>query len=311
MKNLFKRIFRLIAILFILLNLVVIMHAYKFTHFYEAGSVQAKPQSEKTGLDIAGEMLMGIKAMKQKPIAPDTAFERVQIVTADSLRLSAWLFKVNSPKGTVAIFHGHGSEKSASLAQSAVLNRLGFNTLLVDFRAHGESDGNTCTIGYDEAKDVQAAYTFLQGSGERNIILYGISLGAATVAKAIDDYSLKPSKVILEMPFASLHQAVQGRIKMMGVPAQPLSAMLTFWGGAMHGFWAFNLKPYIYVKSIQSPTLLQWGAKDNRVLRTEIDDVYANITAAKNLVVYEQSGHQNLCKSEPDKWFENISAFLQ
>lgn len=310
MKKFLRRILKLAIVLFILMNLVVIMHAYKFTHFYEAGSLPPAT-APKSWFDKGKEMLTGINAMKIKPQAPDTIFTKVELTTEDNIKLSAWQFFVAQPKGTVAIFHGHGSQKSANIQQSQILNRLGYNTILTDFRAHGESSGNTCTIGYDEAKDVKAVYDYLQKQGEKNIILYGISLGASTIAKSIADYHLAPSKVMLEMPFASLHQAVQGRIKMMGLPAQPLSAMLTFWGGTMHGFWAFNLQPSEYVRSINCPVLLQWGANDTRVLRNETDSIYAHITASKKLVVYENSSHENLCKSEQAKWIENVKAFLQ
>lgn len=37
--------------------------------------------------------------------------------------------------------------------------------------------------------------------GETNIVNLGISLGASTITKAIYDYNLQPSKIILEMPF--------------------------------------------------------------------------------------------------------------
>jgi alpha-beta hydrolase superfamily lysophospholipase len=81
---------------------------------------------------------------------------------------------------------------------------MGYNVLLLDFRAHGASGGNTCTIGYYEAEDVKLAYNFLKDKGEKNIALWGISMGAAAIAHAVDEYHLQPSKVILEMPLAQL-----------------------------------------------------------------------------------------------------------
>ena len=83
----------------------------------------------------------------------------------------------------------------------------------MDFRAHGNSGGNTCTIGYRETEDVKLAYNFIEDKGEKNIVLWGISMGAATVARAIDEDHLQPSKVILEMPFATMENAVEGQLK--------------------------------------------------------------------------------------------------
>ena len=186
-----------------------------------------------------------------------------------------------------------------------------YNTFLLDFRAHGSSEGNTCTIGVDEAEDVKLSYDYIQQQGEKNIILWGISMGAATITKAMHDYSLQPSKIILEMPFGSILGAAEGRIKMMGLPGEPLASLIIFWGGVEHAFWAFKMKPVQYVKSITCPVLIQWGQQDPRVSRGEIDDICNNIPSAKKLVLYENSGHESLCKKETQKWTAAISAFLQ
>jgi hypothetical protein len=86
---------------------------------------------------------------------------------------------------------------------------MGWNVFLTDFRAHGNSDGNECSVGINEAKDVKAAYDYVSGNGEKNIVLYGVSMGAATITKAMYDYSaIKPSKIILDMPFATMQDAV-------------------------------------------------------------------------------------------------------
>ena len=188
---------------------------------------------------------------------------------------------------------------------------MGYNTLLIDFRAHGNSGGNTTTIGYFEAEDVELAYNFIKNKGEKNMVLWGISMGAATITKAISDYALQPNKVILEMPFGSILNAAEGRIKMMQLPSEPLATLITFWGGAEHGFWAFSMKPAKLVKKINCPVLLQWGKNDPRVSKEEIDMIYENITAPKKLVVYDNAGHESLCKNENDKWVTEVETFLK
>ena len=311
MQRFFKFLLKTFLILFLLLNVVVIFHAYKFTHFYEMNDAAVKKQEAKNGWDKTSDLLFGFNAAKQQNTAPDTTYKSVSLRTADGLTLSGWLINVANSKGSVAMFHGHGSKKSAILSEAKGFNRLGYNTLLVDMRAHGASEGNTCTIGYKEAADVKTAYEYLQKTGEKNIVLYGISLGAATVTKAINDYALKPSKIILEMPFASLPDAVEGRVKMMGLPVQPISTLLTFWGGTLHGFWAYNLRPADYVKKIKCPVLVHWGRHDPRVSEAETNDVFKNITTPKRLEIFEESGHESLLKKEPSKWMNSVATFLQ
>lgn len=312
MKIFFRVILRTVLVIFLLLNIITAFHAYKFTHFYNAGEVTFIRQEEKSGWDKTKEALFGIKAVKrQNTMVPDAGFETVYLTTKSGLKLEAWYVTADSARGTVVMFHGHGSTKSAIFNESVEFRNMGYNTLLLDFRAHGGSEGNTSTIGYNESEDVKLAYDLIKEKGEKNIILWGLSMGAATITKAISDHSLQPSKIILEMPFGSILQAGEGRIRMMGLPEEPLSALVTFWGGVEHGFWAFSMKPTEFVKKIKCPVLLQWGMNDPRVSRGEIDEIYNNIPTSKKLVIYENSGHESLCKKENEKWKLEVSAFLK
>lgn len=311
MPRILRIFLRTLLFLFVLVNIIVIFNAYKFTYYYETGDKSVIPQAQKTSWDKTQDIFFGMNAAKKQEPLPDSTMKDVKLTTKDNIILDAWTVNVRNPMGTVILFHGHGGTKADVLSQSKLFEELGYNCLLVDFRAHGKSGGNTTTIGYKESEDVKTAYDFVARSGEKKIILYGISLGAATIIKAIYDFNLQPQKIILDMPFGSIEDAVVGRIKMMHLPAQPLSTLLTFWGGTIHGFWAFGMKPTEYAKKIKCPVLLQWGRNDARVSQKETDAIYNNISAPKKLVIYEKSGHQNLAENEPQKWQENVTAFLK
>lgn len=311
MRTFFRYLIRTVAAIFLLVNVIVIFHAYKFTHFYNVGEVEIKKNEAKTGWDRTKEILFGINAQKQLNELPDTSYTAVTLTTKDSIKLDAWYTLVNNAKGTVCMFHGHGGRKGGNNAEAAAFRKLGYNTFQIDFRAHGSSGGNTCTIGYDEAEDVKLAYDFIKSRNEKNIVLWGISMGAATITKAINDYNLQPQKVILEMPFGTIEDAVKGRLKLMELPPQPIATLLTFWGGTIHGFWAFGMKPEAYAKKINCPALLQWGQHDPRVTRSEEDILFGNISSTrKKFVVYESAGHESLCKKEHEKWVKEVTAFL-
>ncbi|MEP6711930.1 MAG: alpha/beta fold hydrolase [Ferruginibacter sp.] len=311
MKRFARLLLRTIIFIFILLNVVVAFHAYKFTHFYNPGEIVIKKQNEKTGWDKTKEILFGINAVKQINIAPDTNFKTVYLTTKDGLKLAAWYIPTENAKGTVALFHGHGGKKSGVLNEAAGFRKIGYNTLLLDFRAHGSSEGHITTIGFKESEDVKLVYDYLKNTGEKNIVLWGISMGAATITKAINDYDLQPTKIILEMPFGSMMDAVEGRVKMMKLPAEPISTLLTFWGGTEHGFWAYGMKPTEYAKKIKCPVLMQWGLHDPRVTQRETNEIYNNISTPKKLVVYESCAHESLCTKENAKWINEVTAFLQ
>ena len=88
---------------------------------------------------------------------------------------------------------------------------LGYNTMLVDMRAHGNSEGIVNSIGYKESEEVKLAYDHISKKGEKNIVLWGMSLGAVIITKAIWQYDLKPQKIILEMPFRQVTGSYKGK----------------------------------------------------------------------------------------------------
>jgi uncharacterized protein len=313
MKQFFKIILRSVVVVFILLNIIVAFHAYKFTHFYNNNEVTIKKQEEKNGWDKTKEILFGINAVKQQnSSASDSTYKTITLTTKDSIKLECWYIAADSAKGTVCMFHGHGGKKSGTNDEASIFHKLGYNTFQVDFRAHGNSGGNTCTIGYDESEDVKLAYDYIKNKGEEKIVLWGISMGASTITKAVKDYEINPQKIILEMPFGTIQDAAAGRLKMMGLPPQPLATLITFWGGVEHGFWGFGMKPQEYATSIKCPVLLQWGRNDPRVSKREEDILFKNISNTnKKFVVYETAVHESLCKKEPPKWEAEVAAFLK
>jgi alpha-beta hydrolase superfamily lysophospholipase len=310
MKKLLKIFLWTILIFFILVNFISATNAYKFTHFYDPGEVVIKPENKKTTLDHIGDIIFGKDYVKKKNAPLPDSFSNVTITTKNNIELAGWYAQAKNPLGSVALFHGYGDNKTDVLLEGKSFLSMGYNVLLLDFRGEGSSSGNTCTIGYKEAEDVELAYNFLKNKGEKNIVLWGISMGAAAVARSIDEYKLQPSKVILEMPFATMQNAVEGQLRTMHLPDEPLGTLLTFWGGIEHGFWAFGINPDKYVASIHCPVLMQVGEHDVRVTPIERKEVYENLNEPKHLVIYDNSGHESLCKKEHLKWLASVSAFL-
>jgi alpha-beta hydrolase superfamily lysophospholipase len=96
----------------------------------------------------------------------------------DGVRLHGWWFKAAEPRrGTVVYLHGIGSNRGASLSVADHFVPRGFDVVSFDARAHGDSDGEACTYGYYEKKDVSRVLDRIVGP--RPIVLLGHSLGAA------------------------------------------------------------------------------------------------------------------------------------
>jgi uncharacterized protein len=311
MKKILKRLLVIFLVAFAALNFIAAMHAWKLTHFYNVSNHPTPPEQLGTW-DKTKILFTGIKT--PKPIIKDSfdiPHNNIILKTTDSLLLSGWYATQPNAKGAVALFHGHLATKAAVIHEATAFYAMGYDVLLIDFRGHGNSGGNYCTIGYKEAEDVKLAYDFLKDKGTTYIVLWGISMGAAAITSAFDKYNLQPAAAILELPFGSLHQAVAARTRQMCLPAEPVATLLTFWGGMENGFNALGFAPAAYAKKIHCPVLLQAGKLDNRVALTEIEAIYANLASAqKKKVVYENAGHQSLLLNEPAKWNKEVGGFL-
>jgi alpha-beta hydrolase superfamily lysophospholipase len=303
-----KRLIWLFAIIFVLINIVASFHAYKFTHFSVGHKEKVDPK-KITFFEKIELLFLGVDMPRPENYKlPTQPFEVIELKS--NKKIACWLIKTKKAKGTMIIFHGYGGEKSSMLDKSDEFLKLGYNTLLVDFIGSGNSEGNQTTIGFKEAQNVKTCFQFLKDSGEQNIYLFGTSMGAAAIMKAINDDQLKPKAIILECPFGSMYKTTYARFKALNVPTFPMVGILVFWGGVENGFWAFNHKPINYAKNIGCPTLLLYGEKDERVSRQEIDEIYSNLKGKKILKTYPMAGHVNYLIDYREKWLSDVNGFL-
>jgi uncharacterized protein len=304
-----KKIVTLILLLFLGINVVAFIHAYKFTHFSSRAAERTKDPKELSPLVKTKVLLSGIDNPKPTRTAtPGMNFKTIQIKS--DVLLEAWHVTAPGSRGTVILFHGYSGEKSMLISRGEEFARLGFNTLLVDFMGSGGSEGEGTTIGYTESREVKDCFDYIKATGEKNIHLFGTSMGAAAIMKAMEDYVIRPSSIILECPFGSLYRTVCARFKMMGVPSFPMAGILTFWGGFQQGYWTFGHNPVEYAKSINCPTLLLYGEEDDRVSIEETQEIYKNIRTKKVLVTYPNIGHNIFTPENIEKWVRDVSSFM-
>lgn len=292
------------------MNIVAIFHAYKFTHFSdEIARKTESPKSLSTGQKLK-TLFFGVSNPRpENKTLPKKEFEVVHLKS--NKKIECWSIKTENPKGTIILFHGFSGEKSSLLEQSDIFNALGYSTFLVDFMGSGGSEGNQTTIGFLEAEQVKTAFEYISKSGETNIYLHGNSMGAVAIMKALNDHTINPKGVILECPFGTMSQTVAARFKNMGVPTFPMAGLLVFWGGVENGFWAFGHNPKEYAKKISCPTLLLYGAKDDKVSRSEINEIFVNLAGEKQLKIYPKAGHENYLKKYKAEWNRDVKVFVE
>jgi alpha-beta hydrolase superfamily lysophospholipase len=294
---------------FLALNTIAYNHAYQFTHFTDPAAGGKINAYSLTGPEKLKALFMGVANPRpENKKLPAQPYEHIRL---KGIRmLSCWLIPVPDPKGTVILFHGYGGEKSSLLDKAAEFGQLGYHTFLVDFMGSGGSAGNQTTIGYHEAEQVKTALAYIRQRMGGKVFLFGNSMGAVAILKALQDYPLQPAGVLLECPFGSMYETTCARFRLLNIPAFPFAGLLVFWGGIQNDFWAFSHNPATYAKAVACPVLLLYGEQDPKVSRAEIEEIYANLRGPKQLKTYPEAGHENYLLTYKQEWVQDVAAFL-
>jgi uncharacterized protein len=309
------------------LNGIAWMQARAMTHYVAGGERTAKPEklswSGKMWVVLTGVQLprpvnhqtpAQIRLSYQTHLIPISEPGNSQPASSQPETLEAWFIPASPQnlRGTVIMFPPYGASKQALLSPSKILHELGYNTALVDFRGVGGSSRSDTTMGVREGRDVAQAMAYVQQKWPHQpTFLYGASMGAAAVMRAIAHEGVKPTAVILESPFDRLLHTVRHRFTAMNLPASPGSELIVWWGGLQQGIDGFTHDPVEYAKAIRCPVLLMYGSYDQRVTLAETESILNNIPSSKRPVVFPAFGHGSLANDDPVKWRQQVQEFLQ
>lgn len=127
------------------------------------------------------------ESVKNIDILLETPYEAVTIRSHDGLKLRGKFYEGRSGAPLLLFFHGYRStaERDGSGGFS-LCREKGWNAMMVDQRAHGESQGKTITFGTKERYDVLdwVNWAVRRFGEDQEIYLVGVSMGAATVLMA-------------------------------------------------------------------------------------------------------------------------------
>lgn len=107
-------------------------------------------------------------------------YEAVEIRTADGETLQAWWVPADGARGVVLFFHGNAGNISHRLDYLQMFNRLGYTTLIVDYRGYGKSTGTPSEEG--TYRDAEAAWEYVRHARlaqPQDVVIAGESLGGA------------------------------------------------------------------------------------------------------------------------------------
>jgi len=250
------------------------------------------------------------------PGAAGLRYSQLNVTVEDSILLKGWFVfsGTGNAKGTVILLHGIASCKESMINVAAKLSRLGYNCILYDSRAHGESGGLNCTFGYYEKHDVSvfidSARTRFPSMGPVGI--YGASLGAAVAIQAMAiDHRIACG--IAVSPFATMREVVYDYWKHLSrLPLPSITNASLKRSEEIAHFSVDSVRPEQAALEIDNPVLVIHGDQDSKISIRYGRRVYQNLRSpGKQWFEVGGAGHNDIESVAGETYLGTLAAFLQ
>jgi len=140
---------------------------------------------------------------KDQETKEPSGIEKVRITTKDKIDLIGWFYNKNIENSKIILFfHGNAGSLENRTYKLNHFKDLNLNFLIIAWRGFNGNSGKPNEIGLYE--DAASAIRWLKKKGieEKNIVLYGESLGTGVAVEIAQNKNY--AGVILESPFTSM-----------------------------------------------------------------------------------------------------------
>ena len=260
----------------------------------------------------------GERERRDTPAAHGATFEPVAFTSTDGNTLSGWYLAASGERRrrvTFVLTHGLFRSRYEMLERGLALWREGYGVLLYDLRRHGASAAEFSTVGYDERRDVAAAFSFVRARepGDR-VVLMGVSMGAAaTLLAASEIHDEKLLGVVAESSFLSFADTVKHHVRLLGLPAFPFATLLIKFTSWRLNFAAEDYDLLRATGKISRPILFIGGTKDRRMPNaTVLEPLYAAARGAgKRKFIVEGAAHGRAYDESPESYVKAVNEFVE
>ena len=246
----------------------------------------------------------------ETPADRGLAYRDVEFASADGITLRGWYLP---SRNGAAIIAGHGIGGSRLLEPAEILSRHGYGVLSFDWRAHGESDGELCTFGYYEVRDVEGALAWLGEQADvdpERIGMLGESMGAVAAIRAA---AALPGirAVVADSAYPDLEEGIGNIWRGTGLPAFPFVPLQIAIGEWRTGLELDAMQPLEDVAAISPrPILILAGGKDPVTGDDAGQRYYEAAGEPKELWFEPEMGHVSFCKVVPEEYEQRVVEFF-
>lgn len=267
---------------------------------------------------IDGYSRITIDKTRQTVPREQNPYQQIGFSTSDNIRIASWFKRQKeSTNKTVIISHGLFSSKASMLKEAEVFYKgIGANVFLYDFRGHGNSSPSFSTFGDKEREDLRTAINYLKKEYPKeseNIILYGVSMGAA-VSLAVGAEFENVKLIVADSPYKNLGSAlINHAAKLYHVPKR-LCCMMNI----AYRIRFLNFKPLFSplkivekMKNVKAVLYIH-GREDSMIpYQDTLDlDYKTNKKVKTKVSFYDGADHVGSFAQNPDRYISDLKSFV-
>ena len=245
-----------------------------------------------------------------------TPCEDVYITARDGVTLYGRYYHVADGAPVELQFHGYRGHALRDFCGGARdAKARGHNLILVDQRAHGKSGGRELTFGVKERFDVLdwVNYTIGRFGPDTDIILLGMSMGAATVLMASElELPHNVRGIMADCPYSSPSEIIHRVVSEMKLPAALLMPFIRL-GGIVYG--GFDIKASSAreaVKRSKIPTLIIHGEGDSFVPCDMSREIFAGCQMSERiLLIIPGADHGISYLTDKERYLSTVVSFME
>lgn len=251
---------------------------------------------------------------RKLPPWPKAAIEDWEITAMDGRRIVAThLLPDNPGKKWAILVHGYGRDQRYAGDYADEYLAKGYHVLTPDLCASGKSEGQYITMGVKESEEI-ALWTqeIATKHPEADIVLHGVSMGAATVlmAAARED-AVNLSAVIEDCGYTGAYEMFSEQLGVIfGLPSFPIMEFVDVVSGMKTGARISEAAPIKVMGQIKVPTLFIHGSEDKLVPPIMMEELYTACKAPKEKLIVSGAGHGDAMKEDGKAYWNCIFAFL-
>jgi hypothetical protein len=241
----------------------------------------------------AGGLLHPSRVALYSPTPPGCAGREF---AGDGVTLRGWsCAAAGQRRGSVVYLHGVADNRSSAVGVIDRLTRRGFDVIAYDSRAHGESDGTSCTYGFYEKRDLTRVIDSLPPGP---VVLIGSSLGAAVAIQGAVG-SERVIGVVAAEAFSDLRTIAIERAPRM-LPALLINRAFHV-AEELGRFDVDMVSPVESAALLRIPVLLIHGAADVATPPEHAQRIFSALGGPKQLLLVPEAGH-NQSLNSPRAW---------